>query len=128
MKPLKFEDLDELKEAIDKYFADCERKDDPLTITGLALALGTSRQTLINYEKREEYFDTIKEAKTRVENYAEKRLYTSSATGPIFALKNFGWVDEKNHNLGGQKDNPIKSEHKLDASAAYSLMLDEDGA
>src|SRR5687768_2806902 len=32
----------------------------PYSITGLALALKTSRQTLVNYEKRDAFFDAIK--------------------------------------------------------------------
>ena len=106
-QPLKFKTVKILKDKCDKYFHDCLYAVDedgkealreiqiPFTITGLALALGTSRQTLMNYEKKEQYFDAIKAAKTRVENYAEKRLYASNAAGPIFALKNFGWRDKQ---------------------------------
>lgn len=66
----------------------------PYTITGLAVFLGTSRQTLINYENRDEYFDTIKGAKDRIEQYWENQLLGSHATGPIFNLKNnYGWED-----------------------------------
>jgi len=105
-QPLKFKTPKILKEKCDKYFHDCLyeiNKDGeevlrehqiPFTITGLALALGTSRATLMNYEKKEKYFNTVKEAKTKVENYAEKRLFGNNATGPIFALKNFGWKDK----------------------------------
>ena len=66
----------------------------PLTITGLALALDTTRQTLMDYQERDEFTDTVKRAKTVVENYAEKRLFGNNATGAIFALKNFGWKDK----------------------------------
>jgi len=38
-----------------------------VTVSGLALALKTSRETLINYEEREKYFDTIKDAKQFIE-------------------------------------------------------------
>lgn len=107
-RPLKFQSVEELQTKIDAFFAECEAEEEPLTITGLALALGTSRQCLINYEDKPEYFDAVKTAKDRVENYAEKRLFTGTPTGPIFALKNFGWTDEQNLNLGGQNgSNPI---------------------
>lgn len=79
----------------------------PYTITGLALALSTSRETLIDYEsgihdaKDEEaleysqFSDAIKEAKLRCQNYNERMLYGSSPTGPIFNLKNnYGWRDK----------------------------------
>lgn len=94
-QPLKFSSAEEMQKKIDAYFKKCEDEDEPLTITGLALALNTNRQTLLNYEAREKYFDTIKTAKTRVENYAEKKLFTSPPAGPIFALKNFGWTDKQ---------------------------------
>jgi len=74
-------------------------------ITGLANFLHTSRETLINYENKDEFFDTIKAAKARVEEYWEKLLIGSNATGPIFNLKNnYGWKDQSqvdsNVNLG----------------------------
>jgi hypothetical protein len=94
-RPLKFASKEILQALIDAYFALCDKDNVPYTITGLALALDTSRETLSNYEKKAEFFDTVKRAKTRVENYAEKRLFTSTnVTGPIFALKNFGWKDK----------------------------------
>ena len=93
-RPLKYT-LEEMVEKIDAYFAKCDAEDEPYTVTGLALALGTDRKTLINYENRDEFFHTIKTAKTRVENYAEKKLYGNNATGPIFALKNFDWSDKR---------------------------------
>ena len=47
--------------------------------------------------KKEEFSDTIKKAKLKVENYLEKHLITdSSTTGIIFNLKNnFGWKDKQ---------------------------------
>jgi hypothetical protein len=108
-RPLKFESVEVLEKACKAYFDSCiyETPDSakkretpkPFTITGLALALDTSRQTLMNYEVREDFFDTIKRAKLRVENYAEERLFSDKPTGPIFALKNFGWKDSKDVNL-----------------------------
>lgn len=96
-KPLKFKSVEELQEKIDKYFIECDSKDEPYTITGLALALDTSRQCLINYENKEDYFDTIKKAKLKVESYAEKQLFKGGNTaGVIFSLKNnYNWVDKQ---------------------------------
>lgn len=42
------------------------------TVSGLAVALKTSRQTLINYESNEEFFDTIKSAKQYIESIIEQ--------------------------------------------------------
>lgn len=93
------------------YFESCIYEDDeygayrlrekpiPFTITGLAMAMNTSRRTLMNYEERDEFFHTIKKHKLRVENYAEQRLYSGNAAGPIFALKNFDWKDKTETDL-----------------------------
>jgi len=96
-RPPKYKTAEELQDRIDNYFKDCDEKEKPYTITGLGLALDMSRQDLINYSNKEEFFDTIKKAKARVENYLEERLINdSSATGIIFNLKNnYGWKDKQ---------------------------------
>lgn len=93
-RPLKFKTVKQLEKLIDKYFNDCEENQEPYTITGLALALDTTRHTLIDYEERKEFLHTIRKAKARVENYAEKKLYSNHTIGAIFHLKNFGWADK----------------------------------
>lgn len=77
----------------------------PYTITGLALALGTTRETLLDYEEKDGFSDTIKAAKLRCENYNEQMLYGTSPTGTIFNLKNnYGWRDKtEQENSGEQK-------------------------
>lgn len=94
-RPLKFETVEKLQEAIDDYFNKCNEAEDPITITGLALALDTTRETLCDYEEKDEFSDTVKKAKLKVENSYEKRLIKRGNGGDIFALKNFGWVDRK---------------------------------
>lgn len=67
----------------------------PYTITGLALALGTTRETLLDYEARDQFSDTIKAAKLKCQNFTELSLYGTAPTGPIFSLKNnYGWKDK----------------------------------
>ena len=73
-RPPKYTEAEEMQKKIDKYFEDCKLNNKPYTITGLGLALDMSRQDLINYSKKEKFFDTIKRAKMRVENYLEERL------------------------------------------------------
>lgn len=92
-RPLKFETVEILTTLIDKYFQ--ETKKEEWTITGLALALNTSRETLINYQEREEFFDTIKKAKDMVEHSYELDLKKKGHSGSIFALKNFDWSDKQ---------------------------------
>ena len=102
-RPLKFKSVKELQKKIDAYFTRCEKDDEPLTITGLALALDTSRETLMEYGEREEFVDTIKKAKLKIEHAYELRNIKRGNAGDIFALKNFGWKDktESDVTLGG---------------------------
>ena len=92
-RPLKFETVEELQAKIDAYFSN--EKEEEWTITGLALALDTSLETLMNYEEKPEYFDAIKKAKDKVHNAYEKDLRRKGRSGDIFALKNFGWSDKQ---------------------------------
>lgn len=83
-------------------------KQKPYTITGLALALDTSRETLLEYQERPEFVDTIKKAKDRCHNYVEDSLLTSNPTGAIFNLKNnYGWKDKT------EVDSNIRGDIKL---------------
>ena len=107
----KFNSPEEMQEKIDAYFEDCKGElltDDegkpifdkfgepirlgvkPLTVTGLALALGfTTRQALLNYQARGEYRAIIERAKLKIENYAEMRLYDRDGwNGARFNLQN----------------------------------------
>lgn len=119
-RPLKYSTPEAMQHAIDLYFLACKihqegekdyllelsdedkafikRVDDVYpSITGLAIVLGfTSRNALLEYEKRDEFFGTIKAAKLKVENNIEQRLFFQHSTGSIFNLKNnFGWKDQK---------------------------------
>lgn len=65
------------------------------TITGLCLYLGfESRQSFYAYENKPEFSYTIKKARMMIEREYEEQLQTSTPTGAIFALKNFGWKDK----------------------------------
>lgn len=110
-RPPKYNKKEELQKKIDLYFKNCDLMHEPYTVTGLALALDMSRQDLINYSKKDEFFDTIKKAKMKVEVYLEKRLIIdSSTTGIIFNLKNnYGWKDkQENLNVGISYEDYIK--------------------
>ena len=125
-RPLKYKNAEELQKKIDEYFDSCYRpviifnkekcinetiRDEegnvikeqyrPFTITGLADALDMSRQDLINYSNREEFFDTVTRAKRKCEIYAEERLYDRDGNkGAIFSLSN----NFKNWNSQKQDD------------------------
>jgi len=94
----------------------------PYTITGLAMDLNTSRRTLLNYELREDFSGVIQRHKLRVENYSEIRLHTKKqATGPIFALKNFGWSD--NLLLGNTGGEAFETKSTLETGQGLSATL-----
>lgn len=149
-RPPKFKSVEELQAKIDAYFESCfeewweEVRDsdgntkwvpkldrhgnivkyqkEPFTITGLALFLDTTRETLMDYEKKPNFSDTIKQAKARIENYAEKQLFDKTArnmTGIIFNLKNnYGWTDkqEVDTNIGNKDGKPFETHSKTDLS------------
>lgn len=118
--PPKYRDVSEMEQIIADYFADCEGKPlldgdgqpvfdkrgnpilvgaHPPTVTGLALALGfTSRQALLNYQAKPEFFDAITRAKMVVEEYAERRLFDQQGcNGAKFSLSNNfkGWTEKQ---------------------------------
>jgi hypothetical protein len=114
-RPLKFKSVEILQEKIDKYFKETPK--DEWTITWLAVFLDTSRETLINYQEKEEYFDTIKKAKDMVEMWYEIDLKKKGNTWTIFALKNFWWVDKT------EVDNNTKMQ--VDITQEWSILLDD---
>lgn len=121
-RPLKYKDVKKLQEKIEEYFKSCwEQKLDiwgnpifhkdskgkktkkpvliqkkPYTVGGLAVFLDTSRETLVEYEGKKQFVDTIKKAKDRIYAFKEESLYTKhNPTGVIFDLKNNdGWKDK----------------------------------
>lgn len=113
-----------MQEAINEYFADCEGRPltdesgepilnkngspvivgaHPPTVTGLALWLGfKTRQFLLNYQHRGDKFDDILTvAKSRCEEYAERRLFDrDGVNGAKFSLANNfkGWSEKPENN------------------------------
>jgi len=113
-RPLAYSDPKKLQADVDKYF-----KEEPQpTLAGLAYALGIDRQTLYNYEDKEQYFDIIKRARDKVASTYETRLiYGSQPTGVIFALKNMGWKDKTESEINGN----LSSDNILIADAIDRL-------
>jgi hypothetical protein len=176
-RPFKFTDPRELGLKIQNYFDYCDphiekrlvenglnQKGDtifmereimteqiPYTVTGLALELGVSRSTLLNYkdpdhwenaditdEIRQELFVTIYAAFQKVEAYNERALHKNGISNGIkFNLtNNFGWVDKQvidNNNktvgetLDDLDDDSAQRENVAD-EAAKALEEDSDGA
>lgn len=121
-KPKRWTTPEALQEDIDAYFEWCKENpievyhsskiddntgkplkypiDRPYTIEGLCEFLGCVRDTLIHYEKEEgyeEYFDTIKRAKNKIQRNKVERALTGEAPAStsIFDLKNnHGYKDK----------------------------------
>ena len=94
-RPPLYTTVEDVEERIDKYWDACEEVKEFPTITGLAMALDMTTQTLRMYEKEDEFSSTIKKAKQKVEMAWEQRLL-QPGSGPIFWLKNnAGWKDKQ---------------------------------
>lgn len=117
-RPPKYTEAQAMQYKIDKYFASCfvalrdrngkilrdeygnvvRTQIKPFTISGLADALDMSRQSLLNYSNKEEFFDTIMRAKRKCEVYAEEMLFDKNSTnGAKFSLANNfeGWREKQ---------------------------------
>lgn len=119
-RPPKFESPEQMQCLIDAYFEECKGRtlynDDgspvldkfgnvvivdahPPTVTGLALALGfNTRLSLLNYQAKPAFVNTVTRAKSRVEQYAEERLFDKDgANGAKFSLANNweGWREKQ---------------------------------
>lgn len=103
-RPRKFESVEDLWTRAEAYINERQANLEPLTVTGLALALGTTRETLMDYEdgkydgadgQEPQFSYAVKMVKAYVKDYAESQLYKlRNPAGAIFALKNFGWSDK----------------------------------
>lgn len=109
-RPKKYIEVEIMQQKIDKYFEECDKNEEPYTITGLAIALDLDRKSINNYAKDSEFFPTIKKAKLKVENYLEKYLIVGgNSTGTIFNLKNnFDWSDKQQIEHSGNVNNPFE--------------------
>lgn len=116
-RPKKFNSAEEMQEKIDNYFSSCFiiKYDDEgniaemkriraWTMSGLADALDMSRQSLINYSKDDEFFDTITRARRKIEIYNEEMIYSKEKyNGARFSLENnFGWKENKSVEHSGE--------------------------
>ena len=116
-RPPAFNSPEELQIKIDAYFKKCDErivndvhKPEPYTMSGLAVALGVDRLTVLNYSYKDEYFSTVKAARCKVEADVEKRLMEGqNQTGAIFNLKNnFNWVDKQERELSSPEGKPLQ--------------------
>lgn len=109
-RPSAFESVEQLQTLIDAYFEECDETGEYYTITGLADSLGVTRQTLLNYTEKEEFFATIKKAKTKIERQFERNALKGAynPTIAIFLMKNnFGYKDKVDVNVESVEEDAI---------------------
>ena len=116
-RPPLYETAEEVQLIIDKYFNKCfvekldedgnklmDRNGDPVyiqhkpfTMSGLAFELGMTRQTLLDYSKKDEFSYTIMRARQIVEIFTEEGLFRKeTVNGSKFSLiNNFDRWNEK---------------------------------
>lgn len=112
-RPLKIDNAKELEKLVNEYFDKTEEQ--KITITGLCLYLGLTKETFYEYARRPEYKQILDRARLMVENSYEMSLRENGRTGDIFALKNFGWVDRQEvENTGASRVTIINSLPKED--------------
>jgi len=94
-RPRTIKSPEEMDRLVDSYIKMCRDAEEPILLTGMILSLGlSSRESFDEYLTYDGFSDSVKRAKMIIEMEYEKRLnVNSSAAGPIFALKNFGWRD-----------------------------------
>ena len=96
-RPPKFETPEDFDYIVELYALTCEAKNEPLTIPGLTLFLGfADKSSLYHYQKKKAFTDSVKRARTLIEESTVKRSMGSHAAGAIFMLKNMGYTDRQN--------------------------------
>jgi len=108
-QPKKFKSPQELQKLIDAYYVDCDEREAPYTIEGLAVACDCDRKTITNYAHDSEFFPTIKKAREKIlARLAELAISgKGNPTSIIFNLKNnYEYVDKQE----------FKQEHSGDLS------------
>lgn len=108
-RPLKFESVEKLEEAISGYLEVCESKREITNKAGLCSYLKINRDTYCEWKKKDHKFsDAIKDFERVTENAWVQRLNGNAPTGAIFYLKNAfreDYQDRKETDItsGGEK-------------------------
>jgi hypothetical protein len=120
---LKYDNVDELDKGINDYFADCEQRHAPYTLSGLAFWLNIDSKTLYNYSKSGDYFPTIYRARERCRQYAHECLYDrDKSRGAQFDLSaNYGMSERKLLDIGNTNGEPLQISTLTDAQLAEQL-------
>ena len=106
-----------LQKKVNEYFAACDKKKRPYTITGLTLYLKYSIKGLwVATQKDDAWGEILQNARLRIEDYLVHRVLTEkSVAGPIFILKaSFGYRETSG------------LEHSGDLNVTFRWLTDGD--
>jgi len=110
-RPRILDSNEQAKELIDLMFEKLEDDDIP-TVEDLCEALGMcSRSTLFDYEKMEEFSNTIKKAKQKIFNIQKKLALKNKVNPTVFifnAKNNYGMKDKTEVENSGEQTLTIK--------------------
>jgi hypothetical protein len=110
VRPLKFETPEILQQKVDEFFDLVKEGTESPSVIGLACYLETNKQTLLNYQDRDDFRGIIEAAKERIENLFTIKAYNGDIPPAIFiftAKNHYEYKDAQDFNHGGQKGNPI---------------------
>lgn len=126
---LKYKTEEELSKGIEEYFEDCDKREKPYTMSGLANWLGIDRKTLLNYSKTDMFSPLVKKAKERVQQQIEENYLdgTFNTTAAIFNLKaNFKWDDGNKVQVNINQPKTEKVEEVVDNSNLEKILYEEN--
>ena len=133
--PRKYTCPKKLQKLVDAYFKQCDDNNDPYTVTGLALALDTSRHQLAEWSHQNDnpISPVIKRAKRKIVSRIEKMLVggRTNVAGLIFWLKNIdNWADTKQVEHTGRIDHAhivAKLDTRMNSALGIEVIeADED--
>jgi len=107
-RPKIFEDAKGLQACLDEYKAYLKDSGKPPTIAGLAYYTGLDRQTIYNYQKRDEFFDIISKFRNWVIMTYEEVAIDKGGSGVIFLLKNYGYTDKQETEISGKNGGSLE--------------------
>lgn len=130
-RPPKWESPEILQQKVDEFFDLINKGEEMPSVVGLACYLGVHKQTLLNYQEKDDYKDIVNTAKQRIEKMFTARAYSGQIPAPIFiftAKNHYDYKDSQDLNHGGQAGNPVKTETTivLSPEEAYRKLLDGD--